>query len=336
MKKFDYSGVIKRIRQVREEFAGKRGKSQFARSLCISPSTYNYYENNRLAPIPVLLRIHELTGCDLKWLLTGVASIEPTVRRDSTGGGSSGPIGQTNTWVKRKLDELLVENPESARAVEAFITLLLEKKEVEKVSAKSSAVPIVAASSTRGGLIPVLGRTAAGMVHFWAESRLPESKQAVVDLDELVEKYVGRAVVDSAQGAVSVDLQRLELVKGLGDCQVSLVQVDGRESEGIVEFVQSDEISRRFPDGFALQIDGDSMSPRINDGDVVILSASVPACQGQIAVARLAGQIGVTCKLIRTTEEEVHLIPINEKYDTKIVPKDQLLWALAVLCHVKK
>ena len=63
------------------------------------------------------------------------------------------------------------------------------------------------------------------------------------------------------------------------------------------------------------------MSPRINDGDIVILSPSVPAVQGQIGIARIANQIGVTCKLIRTTENEVHLIPINEKYETKVVAK---------------
>jgi SOS-response transcriptional repressor LexA len=76
------------------------------------------------------------------------------------------------------------------------------------------------------------------------------------------------------------------------------------------------------------------MSPRINDGDIVIVSPSVPAAQGQIGIARLAGQIGVTCKLIRTTDTDVHLIPINERYETKVVPKKDLLWALAVLCHI--
>jgi len=77
------------------------------------------------------------------------------------------------------------------------------------------------------------------------------------------------------------------------------------------------------------------MSPRINDSDIVILSPSVPAAQGQAAVARVANQIGVTCKLIRTTQQGIHLIPINERYETKVVTKNELLWALAVLCHIK-
>jgi oligosaccharide reducing-end xylanase len=44
---------------------------------------------------------------------------------------------------------------------------------------------------------------------------------------------------------------------------------------------------------------------------------------------------GVTCKLIRTTQEQVHLIPINERYETRVVSKSDLLWALAVLCHIR-
>ena len=99
--------------------------------------------------------------------------------------------------------------------------------------------------------------------------------------------------------------------------------------------IECQEIYKLFPDAFALQIDGDSMAPRINDADIVILSPSVPAAQGYVAVARLADQIGVTCKLIRTTQSQVHLIPINERYETKTMPKENLLWALAVLCHIK-
>ncbi|MBA7666973.1 hypothetical protein ES703_75058 [subsurface metagenome] len=60
----------------------------------------------------------------------------------------------------------------------------------------------------------------------------------------------------------------------------------------------------------------------------------MPAAQGQISIARVANQIGVTCKLIRTTKTDVHLIPINERYETKVIAKKDLLWALAVLCHV--
>jgi len=61
----------------------------------------------------------------------------------------------------------------------------------------------------------------------------------------------------------------------------------------------------------------------------------VPASQGQPAIISMAGAIGVTCKLIRTEDDRIHLVPINERYETKIIKSEDLLWALAVLCHVR-
>jgi transcriptional regulator with XRE-family HTH domain len=317
MKNYDEKAIIERVGHLRMQYAGGRGKSKFARDLGISASTYSYYENNRVPPIEILLKICEITGADLEWLLTG----RSTEKRFPSG---------LNNGLLQKLDELLTNNPELAEPVLAFIELLCEKKGIEKEFHSKAQF----AKSERPGWIPVLGRTAAGMVHFWDETFLPEPKQAVTELDELVKKHIGKAIIGSVDGRVSVDLQARALVDSVKRQEVSLIQISGQEPEQIVEFVQCEEIHNLFPDSFALRVDGDSMSPRINDGDIVILSPSVPAAQGQIGIARISNQIGVTCKLIRTTEQGVHLIPINERYETKVVAKKDLLWALAVLCHI--
>ena len=317
IKIIDEKAIIERVRLLRKQYAGDRGKSRFARALGISASTYSYYESDRVPPIEVLLKICEVTGADLEWLLTG----EKTGKTHTSG---------ANIALLQKLDDLLGENPDLAEPILAFIELLCEKKGIEK-KFHSNVVP---AKPARPGWIPVLGRTAAGMVHFWDQMVLPEPKQAITELDELVKKHLGKAIIGTVDGMVSVDLQARTLIDGLKGKGANLIQVGGQEAEEIVEFVQCEEIFELFPDSFALHIDGDSMSPRINDGDIVILSPSVPAAQGHIAIARIANQIGVTCKLIRSTEQEVHLIPINERYETKVVAKKNLLWALAVLCHI--
>jgi phage repressor protein C with HTH and peptisase S24 domain len=310
------NAIIERIKLLRKQYAGSRGKSKFARALGISPSTYSYYESSRVPQIPVLLKISEVTGVDLDWLLTG---------RKAEKNFASGP----NKPLLEQLDDLLSNNPELAEPVQAFVELLCEKKGLQKRLSE-----IKSAKVARPGWIPVLGRTAAGIVHFWDQKFLPEPKQAITQLEELVRQHTGRTIVASVDGTVAIDLRARALVDGVKNRQVNLIQVGGTEHEQIVEFVQCEDIHKLFPDSFALQIDGDSMSPRINDGDIVIVSPSVPAAQGQIGIARLANQIGVTCKLIRTTDTEVHLIPINERYETKVVSKKDLLWALAVLCHV--
>ena len=146
-------------------------------------------------------------------------------------------------------------------------------------------------------------------------------------------------MLKSATADISIDLQLGPLIKDLKTHSATLIQVkpagDDYKTGQAVQFVDCQEVYQLFPDAFALQIDGDSMAPRVNDSDIVILSPTVPACQGQIAVVSLKGQIGVTCKLIRTAQENVHLVPINERYETKIVPALELVWALAVLCHLK-
>lgn len=333
MKSFDEKAVIQRVCFLRNQYAGSRGKSKFAGDLGISPSTYNYYENNRLPPIEILLRICDITGADLIWLLTGQQDDKKFAfasKKDLL----SGP----NSALLRKLDEILTQNPELSVPISAFVELLCEKKEFETKSRLSDETPPAIATAgpapERGGWIPVLGRTAAGMVHFWGETSLPDSRQAVTQVDSLVKKYLGKKIVGSVDKTVSVDLQRSAVIDRLKGSEANLIQVRGGGEDEIVEFIDCKQILDLFADSFALQIDGDSMSPRINDADIVILSPSVPAGQGQIAVARLANQIGVTCKLFRTTDDMVHLIPINENYETKIVPKEELLWSLAVLCHI--
>ena len=342
MKDSDGKAIIERIKTLRKQYAGERGRSKFARALGISASTYSYYESNRVPPIEVLLKICQVTGADLNWLLTGKKSPSTAEydRKVPSFRPEAAPLAGSEDSLLRKLSTILTDFPDLAGPVSAFINLLLEKKNLEKKAVSQEAIEQVPAAQVstpepeRPGWIPVLGRTAAGLVHFWNQTALPKPEQAITELEQLVKKYIGRTIVGSVYGTVSIDLRARALVNSLKGRQANLIQLGGQDAEQIVEFVQCEPVHKLFPDSFALQIDGDSMSPRINDGDIVILSPSVPAAQGHIAVARLANQIGVTCKLIRTTDDAVHLIPINERYETKVVAKRDLLWALAVVCHI--
>jgi SOS-response transcriptional repressor LexA len=318
MAKFDEKAVIQRIIQVRADIAGVRGKSKFAKALGLSPSTYNYYEQDRLAPVPILLKICEITGVDLYWLLTGSQEREET------------SLQQYPKLVKL-LSSFLQKNPASVGMIETFIELLDEKTVAEQEHTTRQ----TSQKSIQSSWIPILGRTAAGVIHLWQQSDLPNSEEVVTKLESLIEKHTDSPVMQSRIGRMSVDFQAKPIFKTLESLQANLVQINPSEDDEIVQFVESEEIHSIFPDCFALQIDGDSMSPRINDGDIVILSPSVPAAQGHIAVASVAGQIGVTCKIIRTTDDGVHFIPINERYETKVVPQKDLVWALSVLCHIK-
>lgn len=339
-----HANICQRISQLRVEHAGARGKASFARRLGISPSTYDYYETSRVPPADILVRIADLTGADLRWLLTGeegtpsVAASHPALARAA---------------------RLLADQPRAADALAAFLDLLAETSkfpaekanfvENQPIEAKSpNSAPVVgqpvpadhgflssphpdqsdpsAEARLRQGWIPIIGRSAAGIPHFWHDTG--EGSADVTMLADLV---------NTMKPQPARHIHQAEAVGELGgdETAAQLVLLDSPQPPGTAEFIVSEHISRRYDPVFAVRIDGQSMEPEICHGDVVVLSPNCPAEQGKPAVIQLADQIGVTCKLYRTDEEFVHLIPINEQFSPTSFPKDQLVWALKVLARVR-
>ena len=64
----------------------------------------------------------------------------------------------------------------------------------------------------------------------------------------------------------------------------------------------------------ALRIHGDSMEPRMSEGDVVIVRIQPDVDNGDIAVVMTNGA-DATCKKIRKTEEGIILVPLNPSYE---------------------
>ena len=335
----DENAIINRIRQLRRDYAGERGKALFAKALGISPSSYNYYENDRIPPVGILWKICQVTGADLEWLVTGDAKVAEKSNFESQ-----------YKAIFRKITTLLEKDPHSAKPLYAFVDFLAEKAVAEQkfstkqdqpdirpdatLSDQSSIVQgdrITPGPQTRRWL-PVLGRTAAGITHFWdAENgNLP----GVTELKSLIERHKSLKHRQMQPVEISSDLSQVDVGR-LEAKSVSLVQMADPDDAGVCEFVDCPEIIQKYPDAFALRVDGDSMSPRICDGDIVVMSPSVNARDGGTAVVKLCNQIGVTCKIIRRSGEQIHLIAANEKFDTRIYDLDQLDWSLAVLWKIR-
>lgn len=68
---------------------------------------------------------------------------------------------------------------------------------------------------------------------------------------------------------------------------------------------------------FGLRIKGDSMSPRIMDGDTVIVRRQDDADTGDIVIAIVNGDDGV-CKKLRKTDSGIMLISLNPAYDPMV------------------
>ena len=67
---------------------------------------------------------------------------------------------------------------------------------------------------------------------------------------------------------------------------------------------------------FALEIKGDSMSPRIQDGDLVIVRKQPVVNSGDIAIVAVNGE-EATCKKVRYLHDGIELVPLNPSYETK-------------------
>jgi len=304
--------ICDRIAKIRLEVAGPRGKSSFAKKLGLSPSTYAYYETSRVPPADVLVRIADVAGVDLRWLLTGEA------------GGESVPADHP---IVRRVARLLGERPNAAAPLAAFLDLLAESfRFPAKPAAATGETPAEATvADPEATWIPVLGRSAAGVPHFWSSAA---DAVGVTLLDELVTRHA-QCSADRVSAASAADEE------GRESDIVQVLTLRTPNEDGVVEFLAAETIKRRYADAFALRIDGDSMAPDIRHGDLVILSPSVPADDGRAAVVQLDYQIGVTCKLYRLAGNLVHLIPLNEQFGPLALAADHVVWALRVLARVR-
>lgn len=308
------------------EVAGPRGKAAFAKKLSLAPSTYDYYETSRVPPADVLVRIAEVAGVDLTWLLTGQAGEQ--------GIDAGHPVVQ-------RAAKFLAEHPNMGATLSAFLEILSESMRFpEKPAAAPQTAPPPAAAAevvvpagleARAGRepaaewIPILGRSAAGVPQFWSDE---DASVGITTLAELIERHCerpGRQVRPAA--AADQEAGREE--------SVQVITLRGGAEQEVVEFVSSQPLKARYPDAFAVRIDGESMSPFIRHGDLVVVSPSQPAKDGQAAVVQLDRQIGVTCKLYRRTGETVHLVPINEQFPPQAVPAGRLRWAFRVVARVR-
>ena len=87
--------------------------------------------------------------------------------------------------------------------------------------------------------------------------------------------------------------------------------------DAVEEIIDYEEISKELADKgehFALRIKGDSMEPKISDGDVVIVRKQEAVENGQIAVVLVNGDDATVKKFFRN-DNGIKLVSTNPSYD---------------------
>jgi repressor LexA len=89
----------------------------------------------------------------------------------------------------------------------------------------------------------------------------------------------------------------------------------------------------RDANAFALEVKGNSMAPRIENGDIIVVSPTHEVRNGDICVVRVDEED--TVKRIKIDEQFVHLIPLNPEYEPMVVRKRDVSFMWRVIKVIK-
>lgn len=96
--------------------------------------------------------------------------------------------------------------------------------------------------------------------------------------------------------------------------------------EAVEDIIDYEEIPKEMAKGndyFALKIKGDSMEPRIWNGDVVIVRKQDDAESDEIIIATVNGD-DATCKRLMKYKDAIGLLSLNSKYPPMMFSKDEI------------
>ncbi len=120
----------------------------------------------------------------------------------------------------------------------------------------------------------------------------------------------------AAPAPIAVDRAEPKQAKGVWVPVLGRIQA-GYPIDAVEEVLDYEEISKVMAsqgEHFALQIKGDSMEPRISQGDVVIVRKQPDVTSGDIAVVLINGT-DATIKRVKKSTEGIMLIPGNPAYE---------------------
>jgi len=298
--------LARRIRELRRRHFGSQGKAAFAERLGLPLEDYARYETGAVPPGEVMVRMCELAGEDLQWLLTGVAARGTVV--------IAGARGRHRDLLAR-LARTLEEQPELAAPVEAFVDLLLQGRSAP------AAAPVALPPAAVADLIPI-----------FEPDELPAALPPGSN-DELRERFAlacsagSTAATADASAELSEPAMRYDPAAGRPVEIVTLRTADGRTQR----CVRSAEIARCFPGAFAVRVTDESMQPMFRAGDAVLVASGATAKVGRPALCRAVDGAGTRCRIWLGGEQDVvHLGRLADGADEPVA-KEHVLWSLEVL-----
>ena len=124
--------------------------------------------------------------------------------------------------------------------------------------------------------------------------------------------------MDRLIGNLNPNMKRMIPVLGLVRAGIPMDAV-----EHIIDYEEIGEDMARQGEFFGLQIKGNSMEPRITEGDVVIVRKQPDVESGEIAIVLINGD-EATIKKVQKFNGGINLIPSNPAYDVMTYTNEQI------------
>lgn len=99
----------------------------------------------------------------------------------------------------------------------------------------------------------------------------------------------------------------------------------------VEKYITVDDI--KDTNAFALEVKGNSMAPRIEDGDIIVVSPKLESHTGDICVVRVNDED--TVKRVKIEDQYLHLIPLNPEYEPMVVKKKDVTFVWRVVKVIK-
>ena len=161
----------------------------------------------------------------------------------------------------------------------------------------------------------------SGSVTEWKKGRIP-SKKTLQKLADFFKVSVEYFFIDHSESNSEIEKEPESTrrpgvripVYGNVAAGVPILAIENYDSDDPDDWEEITEKMANTGEYFALRIHGDSMEPKISNGDIVIVRIQQTIESGETAIVRINGD-EATCKKVKRTPEGMMLISTNPVYE---------------------
>lgn len=301
-----------RVRELRRRHYGASGRDALARALGVADDDVERWERGTIPPGEALVRICELTGEDLQWLLTGQASRSTVV--------ISGARNRHRDLITR-IAAALEAQPGLAAPLDAFFNLLTARSRVpQSALATTPRDPQTDAAATDElDLIPILDLD--DLDDDWGDpDKPPTGGMPLACLRKI-------AITDARAG------QLFEPSADYAGASARAITLARAESAAGHAFIQAAGLSEIFPTAVAVRWPDDSMSPMFSAGDALIIARDATPQLGHPALVKLPNEPARCRVWLGPSAGNVQLGRVSDGA-VETIAQSAIRWSVEVLYRV--